>query len=65
VKLRCVLPYRNDARGLIYSVGQVIDDPAVIVYLLTDAPGCFTEHTDTKAAKVEDKTVKITANKGL
>lgn len=41
-KLRCVQPYRNGARGLVYEVGQEFTPSAQLRhFLLADAPGCF------------------------
>lgn len=61
-----MLPYRNDARGLLYAPGQVVSDDAIVAYLMADAPGCFAEYVEVKAAKgIEDKAAKPVQNKGL
>lgn len=40
--MRCIAQYVNDARGLRFQPGQVFDaDPALAVFLMADAPGCF------------------------
>lgn len=67
MRLRCISPYRNEPRSLAYQVGAIIDDPVLVAYLMKDAPGCFVEHTEVKAAKVvEDKAIKTSpANKGI
>ena len=61
--LRCVKPYRNDARGLVYEVGQEFEGDEVLTsYLLTDAPACFEEFDKPKVkaikAPAKDKAVK-------
>ena len=61
MKLRCVARYRNDARGLAYTDGQVFEvDDTIAAYLLKDAPGCFLVGVaDQKAARpTEDKAIK-------
>ena len=41
-KLKCVARYRNDARGLIYSKGNVFEvEDSLASFLLADAPGSF------------------------
>lgn len=69
MKLRCVARYRNDARGLAYTDGQMFEvDPDIAAFLLKDAPGCFLVGVaDQKAARpAEDKVVKSApANKGI
>ena len=42
MRLRCVGRYVNDPRGIAYSVGETFDvDPALLAFLMADAPGCF------------------------
>ena len=41
MKLKCVLRYRNDARGLVYEPGDVERDPRLVQFLRSDAPGAF------------------------
>jgi len=41
VELKCVQPYKNDARGLAYQVGDVERDPRLVQFLRTDSPGSF------------------------
>jgi hypothetical protein len=67
MRLRCVAPYRNDARGLEYRYGQIIEgDDALIAYLKADAPACFDAVPEAKAATVTDKTIKrAPSDKGL
>jgi hypothetical protein len=66
-RLRCVAPYRNDARGLQYVYGQIIEgDAALLAYLVADAPACFDVAPEGKQATVEDKTIKrAPASKGI
>ncbi len=50
MKLRCIAPYRNDVRGVIYRVGDVFEVTAKMKrFLLADAPGCFEEVIEGKA----------------
>lgn len=60
-------PYRNDARGLQYVYGQIIEgDAALLAYLKADAPACFDAAPESKAATVTDKTIKrAPVDKGL
>ena len=49
-KLKCVARYRNDARGLIYSKGNVFEvEDSLASFLLADAPGSFEEVVEKKA----------------
>lgn len=52
IKLKCILPYRNDPRGWLYKPGTVFDaTEADAKFLLADAPGCF-EVVKPKAKRV-------------
>ena len=66
-RLRCVGRYVNDPRGIAYNVGETFDaDPALLAFLMADAPGCFepaqaagkalTEPPANKMVKSPDKT---------
>ena len=59
-RLRCVGRYANSARQLAYVVGDEFDaDPALLAYLMADAPGCFEPVTAKQmAAPPMDKAVK-------
>jgi len=53
MKLKCIAPYRNDVRGVIYRVGDVFEVTAEMKrFLLADAPGCFEEAVEKKALDV-------------
>lgn len=61
MKLRCIANYRNDARGLVYRVGDELEpDKELEVFLLSDAPGCFEEVKPRKQVRKPpvDKAVK-------
>lgn len=58
--LRCVKPYRNGPRSLVYEAGQEFEvDEELQQFLFSDAPGCFEEAT-VKAVKAptRDKAVR-------
>ncbi len=65
-KLRCVVRYANDVKGLRFAVGDVFEaDPEQFKFLMADAPGCF-EEVKAIEAPPKDKAVKhAPQDKGL
>ena len=50
MKLDVLSDYRNDARGLVYRKGEIIEvDVATAAFLLVDSPGSFAEHVEKPA----------------
>lgn len=57
MKLRCVAKYANGARSLEFAPGAIIEDAALVAFLLVDAPGCF-EVVKAVTAPPKDKAIK-------
>ena len=50
MQLDVLSDYRNDARGVAYKAGQVIEvDVQEAIYLMKDSPGSFAEHVEKPA----------------
>jgi hypothetical protein len=50
--------YRNPPHGLAFDAGDVIDDAAVILFLLSDAPDCFSV-VDDDALELGDEMMAV------
>jgi len=58
IKLRCIVRYANDVKGLRFAVGDIFEvTPEQFTFLMADAPGCFVEHKAVEAPP-RDKAVK-------
>jgi hypothetical protein len=57
VILRCVARYVNGARNLELTPGAIVEDEALVTFLLADAPGCF-EVVKAVTAPPKDKAIK-------
>ena len=50
MQLDVLSDYRNDARGVAYRKGEIIEvDVQEAIYLMKDSPGSFAEHVEKPA----------------
>jgi hypothetical protein len=56
MKMRCVAPYANGPRGLVFHVGKEFEaTPQLRLFLLADGANCFEDVPDAPSVKALDE----------